>query len=695
MLNRNFAIALAVAMVMAALIGCSSNNTGIKNDLSDAEEQVIMLQGDVTRLKGELMTAEGELMTAEGELMMSEGDVTRLEGELMTAEGDVTRLEGELMTAEGELMTAEGDVTRLEGELMTAEGDVTRLEGELMTAEGELMTAEGDVTRLEGELMTAEGDVTRLEGELMTAEGDVTRLEGELMTAEGDVTRLEGLLMTANSNTGTAEGQRDAAQRVSDLFAAAQNAIDDAATAADDAATAVESATEASGELTTLSVAGESATAAENAQAVLDADENADNAVVDANAAVESAKTALDDANALDADTANRASLISALTAAIEAAEASAEAAEESRGDDEGAIAIAVGVVEGDDEDMPMTPADHGEAVAMDIAMALAPTDGAGARVMHGTTAPDMTTDPMETAKDDNDHQGMTWEEIVGSANVIDTRIAEDTGTKGVEAASIAGMTAADVNNTLSPTGGDATDGMYDDGDQFLTSFSDGIPGIAFCGGNDCSVNADGDLMGSWYFTPTNDEESYVKLTANAVYTVEDLYVKFGHWLNSNSDGDTVINTYAMSDGNDTGLDLTTLNTVLTDKSATYEGTAMGMSVEKVTDTDGEVTDIDSAAFTATVVLNATFGGAPKLGGTVKGFVGDAADLNWEVVLLERDFVGSFDANDPGTTVTNSQDGEWTAQAYGVTGQRPTGIFGSFNAHFSDGHAAGAYATRK
>ena len=29
-----------------------------------------------------------------------------------------------------------------------------------------------------------------------------------------------------------------------------------------------------------------------------------------------------------------------------------------------------------------------------------------------------------------------------------------------------------------------------------------------------------------------------------------------------------------------------------------------------------------------------------------------------------------------------------------VATQRPTGIFGAFNAHFSDGHAAGAYATR-
>ena len=49
---------------------------------------------------------------------------------------------------------------------------------------------------------------------------------------------------------------------------------------------------------------------------------------------------------------------------------------------------------------------------------------------------------------------------------------------------------------------------------------------------------------------------------------------------------------------------------------------------------------------------------------------------------------------DAGKTVATGRDGEWTAQAYGAESERPTGIFGGFNAHFSDGHAAGAYATR-
>ena len=48
-----------------------------------------------------------------------------------------------------------------------------------------------------------------------------------------------------------------------------------------------------------------------------------------------------------------------------------------------------------------------------------------------------------------------------------------------------------------------------------------------------------------------------------------------------------------------------------------------------------------------------------------------------------------------GTTTASGQNGVWTAQGYGPNGGRPEGFFGGFNAHFSDGHAAGAYATRK
>ena len=93
--------------------------------------------------------------------------------------------------------------------------------------------------------------------------------------------------------------------------------------------------------------------------------------------------------------------------------------------------------------------------------------------------------------------------------------------------------------------------------------------------------------------------------------------------------------------------------------------------------------------------MNATFGDAPTLGGTIDEFGGGpATDPKWSVELLARGSPVPLTRRDAGTTVTNGQDGEWTAQAFGDPARRPTGIFGGFNAHFSDGHAAGAYATR-
>ena len=44
MLNRKFAIALAIAMVMAVLYGCSSNS-GIKNDRDQAQDRADMAEG--------------------------------------------------------------------------------------------------------------------------------------------------------------------------------------------------------------------------------------------------------------------------------------------------------------------------------------------------------------------------------------------------------------------------------------------------------------------------------------------------------------------------------------------------------------------------------------------------------------------------------------------------------------------------
>ena len=222
-------------------------------------------------------------------------------------------------------------------------------------------------------------------------------------------------------------------------FETAQNTRDDATGAASAAEKAVTDATAASGKITTLNVAGDSAAAEANAQAVLDARDDANEAVTTAQAAVDDAKAAL---AAVDPAGDYSGSLTRALEAAIKVAEAELEKAKDA-GRKRNALKAAVEQVTGDEPEAkgyPKTPAQHGRAVAMDIDAALSPdirkATGPGQRGTHGDMAP--AAEGFPDAVTMNDHQGSTWEEIVGAANVSDKRIGVNGGgTTVVKAASV------------------------------------------------------------------------------------------------------------------------------------------------------------------------------------------------------------------------------------------------------------------
>ncbi len=503
-----------------------------------------------------------------------------------------------------------------------------------------------------------------------------------------------------------------AAPTAAELFAAAQDARDASGAAATAATDAVEAAMENMDKFSTTAANGESEVARANAQAVLDAQADAVQAVMDAEAAQQSAEDALEDAMEHAAD---NASLISALEAAIEAAEADVKTATDARDGDDLKAAVTAVQNPGDPTpdpavDPPKTPADHGQDVAMAIGMALGPTsatDGSGLRVEDENAEPATTV--MNVVRM-NDHQGKTWAEIVGADNIVDARIVDNAVTKAVKAMSVAGMTL--VNAT---TAGDTADGT-----QAAATYK-GIAGTVFCNGADCMVEEVADdtdttfdesttrkLVGSWYFTPTSPMEFYVNAAGETDYSPEENYARFGHWLVVDANGEATVHTYAVggnSATNTSNLDVTTVNTgpdatELTDTEATYTGTAVGMSLHKEVDAheDAVKGTLRSGAFTATVNLTAKFHAtAPMLGGSITGFTsvndGGNVDPNWSVSLTETAFTGAAVA--AGVANTDGQDGTWTAQGYGPDGGRPVGIFGDFNAHFSDGHASGGYATRK
>ena len=489
-----------------------------------------------------------------------------------------------------------------------------------------------------------------------------------------------------------------AAPTVAELFATAQDSRDASSAAAETAGDAVKAAMEASEKLTTLMVKGDSMAATANAQAVLDMQAATVTAATDAETALQEAKDALEDATEHAAD---NASLMAALDAAIKAAEADVKTATDARDGDALKDAVALVTV---DEDEPMSAADHGQMVAMAIGGALGPTnlnDGSGMRVAALANEPALEA---MNAVSMNDHTGKTWAEIVGETSKKRIGVDGMTTTSEVDAASIAGMT---LTSTRTATVAE----MFEDNGVQVDAPYKGIDGTAFCQGSDCKVEdvAGEDnagvrkFTGSWYFTPDSPKAYYEKVGDATMYTPETNYAQFGHWLAVTDAGVVTVHTFAGGgvDGTTTANLALTVNvadgaTTLLDKSATYEGTAAGMSLHKEVDGDGVAVPgtIQSGAFTADVTLTAKFGTLPTLGGYINEFEGNAVDPDWRVTLVQGAFADATLA-EGATTTPNGQDGEWSAQGYGEDGERPVGIFGGFNAHFSDGHAAGAYATRK
>ena len=440
-------------------------------------------------------------------------------------------------------------------------------------------------------------------------------------------------------------------------------------------------AMDASMMLTTTQVAGDSSKAMMSAEMVLEAKMDLEGAIMDAEDAIEAAEDAKDGINddgkmALDNEIAD-------LQAQIKAGQAILN------GDD---LKMYVDMVTGgENADPEGTPRSIANMVGMDIAGALAPGTVRGAtRLDHGATKPGVDiSDALKFETDD--HQGMTWAMIVGEANVMTKHLGTDNA--AVQVASIEGMTASTSIDSFDPA-------SLPDATGAAGSYM-GIAGTVYCLGDDCKVGASGTadedkLVGSWYFEPTSPMAYYVKRSDNPetkavdesqMYEAE-LYASYGHWLTSASTPlEWTVNTFATSNGTETP-DVTTVGDADNGlvKEATYSGKAAGMSVYKSGD------NTDSGKFTADVMLMAKFGASPTVSGTIDNFMGDAVG-DWSVTLESTALQGGSES-EAGPTTASGRDGQWTAQAYGEADKRPEGVFGSFNAHFSDGHAAGAYATR-
>ena len=701
----------------------------------------LMIGGDratqdaINDLIQNLEDAEGERDTAQGERDAANATLTTLMGAL-----------GAASTSAADLTAA---VTALEGMRDGYQGRVNAATMAIDTALG--MDATGD---LAADIATLHGMLTSTEGDRQTAQDALDALQmalGADSTSEADltaaVTELEGMRnayrmivnavrtelgVAADADQATILAEIMRLAESANPFAVAQAQRDIAAAASASSVAAVTEATEKSELLGADDTRGVSATAMANAQAVLDARTTVTEDVNEAAGALDrlkSTREGVDETDDLSAD------LIKALDAAIVVAEAAVTTTEEQR--DSRELRRALEEVEGDDADDPMTAADHASRVAMAVGGALMPTtstDGSGVRVNFVTavTAADPTATPPvlrgptgrpagEAMYEQRDAREDTWEDIVGSNKVMGgfrlASAADDTDP--VRAASFAGMPvysldaitlAADgtVSGTL-PTVADGTE---------LPGTYMGIPGTIFCQGV-CSFESteaddvENTLTGNWYFTPTNPDAWYVQAAddaaGNDMYVAETQFARWGYWVTEDADGEATINVYAITGeaatGTTSGTNFSVAaatgdNVTPADNRAEYSGSATGLSLYKEFNPDGTVVDgyPQTGVFNADVDLTARFGDAPTLSGEVTNFRGDAVDSSWKVDFLSAAFAdGTVAETDNATAASNAQDGIWTATAYGGDDAtaRPNGIFGHFNAHFTNGHAAGAYATTK
>ena len=262
-----------------------------------------------------------------------------------------------------------------------------------------------------------------------------------------------------------------------------------------------------------------------------------------------------------------------------------------------------------------------------------------------------------------------------------------------------------------------------------------GIPGEYSCdaGQGSCTATTNNKgrvdtLVGTWSFTPDNVELGVTGHMVQGVVNDTD-YLTFGYWVQKDEDTDGSLTIGVTTFVNGTALEANyaaaLANLVGT---ADYEGKAVGKFVKKTLTTDGMATISDGGVFTADADLTAHFSGNTisfndryTVRGTIDDFRnadGDMIDPNWSVTLMpatfatdtdpsvERTTTGAEFAN--GVTAAGGPAGDWGGSFYGDTPDDlpvannggdndayPSSVGGEFDAHFTNGHALGAFgATR-
>ena len=260
------------------------------------------------------------------------------------------------------------------------------------------------------------------------------------------------------------------------------------------------------------------------------------------------------------------------------------------------------------------------------------------------------------------------------------------------------------------PDDDDTTDDVDESDARMFAGMFHGIPGEYTCTGNVCTSTADKDgnlltLVGEWSFDPDTAPEGEPHKVFGV--TPDPDHIHFGYWLQTTPGEDDDPTTYAFNTFVG-GADTFAPGSVSSlEGQAEYEGNAAGIYVRKTLKSTGEVASAVTGEFQADADLTAYFGGADvrasnhfRIEGTVTNFMDGSMELGgWSVKLEKHEFgQNPTDSEFSGGTTVGSEGvdkGAWSGTFYGPDAgdAMPSAVAGEFNAHFTNGHAAGAYGT--
>ena len=348
-----------------------------------------------------------------------------------------------------------------------------------------------------------------------------------------------------------------------------------------------------------------------------------------------------------------------------------------------------------------------------------------GAEYMRTTTEDDETTDADETvtemvvsytnAEDPTDQEytvyystsaAVTRDGVQGADAAGELMLSMDqTGNHGLFSIAF-GITAPHQTVPIEHDDPDTTDVEME---STFEGMFNGIPGKFSCTGV-CTVESDdmGNLMtltGEWTFEPTVAEDGELA-DIMVMGVVDDTdYLDFGFWIvTSQGDDGPMYMVGIFQDGmREHGAGVV--------GTAEYAGRAAGIYMTKAFDpATGDPIPLSAGQFTAHAMLTAYFGDTDmsvpsedhnSVSGTISNFMngdGEMIGEKWEVELM-RAMIESGAFTGVTSTGEGSDPGAWDGQFYGPPNDgadtpvdvMPDSVAGTFNAHFNNGHAAGAF----